>query len=233
MDWTAIDMNHHVADIEQLRDYLEIERWTVVGVSWGSVLGLTYSETYPDRINALIVGPVSTGTQADIDWITVGCGRFYPKEWQAFADHVGKGQAPRLVDAYNDLLMDPNPVVHHAAAEAWCRWEEVHVGKRSQEAFNGRFADPRFRLGFARQVTHCWRNNSWLQDDQIVRNASRLRSIPGRVIHGRLDISGPLASAWRVHKAWAGSELVVVEGEGHGGPTMSSELRRAIRDLAR
>jgi len=38
---------HLVADIERLRKHLGIERWLVFGGSWGSTLGLAYSEAYP------------------------------------------------------------------------------------------------------------------------------------------------------------------------------------------
>ena len=90
----------------------------------------------------------------------------------------------------------------------------------------------RFRLGFARQVTHCWRNDSWLAPDEIVRQAGRLTGIPGWLIHGRLDVSSPLDAPWRIHQAWPGSELVIVDGEGHGGDTMMRHWRRILADLA-
>ena len=88
VDWTSIDMDHHVRDIEQLREHLGIDRWIVFGLSWGSVLGLTYAERHPERVTAVVVGAVSTGTRADIDWLTVHAGRFFPAEWDAFRDHV-------------------------------------------------------------------------------------------------------------------------------------------------
>src|SRR5947208_3486398 len=83
----------------------------------------------------------------------------------------------RLVDAYNILLMDPDPAVHEAAAREWCMWEDAHVSTTPEARPNPRYDDARFRLGFARQVTHCWRNNSWLSDDEIVANAHRLAGI--------------------------------------------------------
>ena len=35
-----------VADIERLREHLDIERWLVFGGSWGSTLGLAYAEAH-------------------------------------------------------------------------------------------------------------------------------------------------------------------------------------------
>ncbi|MEY2397276.1 MAG: proline iminopeptidase [Actinomycetota bacterium] len=231
--WSAIDMDHHVADIEALRVHLGIDSWIVFGVSWGTVLGATYAERHPDRVRALVLAAVSLGTAADIDWLTVGVRRFFPVEWQAFHDHVPIHlRHLRLVDAYNELLMSPDPSVRFAAAQAWCRWEEAHVATTPVITPNPRYDDASFRLGFARQVTHCWRNNSWLADGEIIDNAAQLAGIPGAIVHGRLDISGPLDNAWRLKQAWPDAELVIVDDEGHGGPAMANHWMRALRELA-
>jgi proline iminopeptidase len=231
--WASIDMDHHIADIEQLRGELGIDRWVVFGLSWGSVLGLTYAERHPDRVAAVVVGAVSTGTRFDIEWLTVHAGRFFPAEWQAFRDHVPAPlRGMRLVDAYNILLSDPDPAVRKAAAVAWCRWEDAHVATTPDATPNPRYQDPAFRLGFARQVTHCWRNDSWLGADEIVRGAGRLAGTPGWLIHGRLDLSSPLDGAWHIHQAWPDSELIIVDADGHGGDAMTAHWRRILSDLA-
>jgi proline iminopeptidase len=233
VDWSSIDMDHHVRDIEQLREHLGIERWSVFGISWGSVLGATYAERHSDRVIAIVLAAFSTGTAYDIEWLTVHAGRFFPAQWQKFRDHIPPDRRKqRLVEAYSDLLMDPDPAVSAAAALAWCRWEQAHVATMSAATPDPRFADERFRLGFARQVTHCWRNNSWLASDEIIANAHRLRGIRGWLIHGRLDISSPLDASWRLHQAWPGSELIIVDGEGHGGDTMRAHWRRILANLA-
>lgn len=233
VDWASIDMDHHVADVERLREHLGIDRWVVFGISWGSVLGAAYAERHPDRVVAVVLGAVSTGTADDIDWLTVHAGRFFPAEWRAFRDHVpAELRGERIVDAYHTLLMDPDPAVRDAAAAAWCRWEDAHVATTPGATPNPRYEDPRFRLAFARQVTHCWRNDSWLAPDEIVRNAHRLAGIPGWLIHGRLDVSSPLDAPWRIHQAWPGSELIVIDEEGHGGETMVTHWRRILAGLA-
>lgn len=136
------------------------------------------------------------------------------------------------VAAYNTLLMDPDPDTRDAAAVAWCQWEDAHVATTLGARPNPRYEDPEFRLAFARQVTHCWRHNSWLGPDEIVRNAGRLAGVPGWLIHGRLDVSGPLDAPWRIHQAWPGSELIIVDDEGHGGDGMLLHWRRILASLA-
>ena len=230
--WASIDMAHHVGDLERLREHLGIDRWAVFGVSWGSVLGITYAQRHPERVSAVVLAAVSTGTADDIDWLTVHAGRFFPQQWQQFRDHIPPQlRQLRLVDAYHRLLMDPDPAVHHAAAAAWCRWEDAHVATTPHAQPNPRYTDPRFRLGFARQVTHCWRHNCWLAPDEIVAHAPRLAGTPGWLIHGRLDVSSPLDAPWRIHQAWPGSHLIIVDDEGHGGATMTHTCRDRLAAL--
>jgi proline iminopeptidase len=181
---------------------------------------------------AVVLAAASTGTADEVEWLTVHAGRFFPAEWRRFRDHIPAHLRDlRLVDAYHALLMDPDPAVHVPAAAAWCQWEDAHVATTPGATPNPRYDDARFRLGFARQVTHCWRNGAWLGPDEIVRNAGRLAGIPGWLIHGRLDVSSPLDAPWRLHQAWRDSELIVVDEEGHGGETMAAHWQRVLREL--
>ena len=94
-----------------------------------------------------------------------------------------------------------------------------------------RYDDPEFRLGFARQVTHHWRRDLWLDDDELVRGAHRLAGVPGWLVHGHLDVSSPVRGAWRLHRAWPGSELIVLSEAGHGGPAMGHHVRALLAQL--
>jgi proline iminopeptidase len=60
-----------------------------------------------------------------------------------------------------------------------------------------------------------WSNAGFLDEDQPVRDAAKLAGIPGVLIHGRLDVSGPLETAWRLHRAWTTSRLEIVDDAGH------------------
>jgi proline iminopeptidase len=73
-----------------------------------------------------------------------------------------------------------------------------------------------FRLRFARLVTHYWGHAAWLEEGILQREAGKLAGIPGVLIHGRLDFSSPLETAWRMAQGWPDAELHVVEAAGHG-----------------
>ncbi len=55
--------------------------------------------------------------------------------------------------------------------------------------------------------------------------------IPGVLIHGRLDLGGPLDTAWRLARAWPGAELTVIEDAGHLGN--QAEVNHVIDALDR
>jgi hypothetical protein len=68
-----------------------------------------------------------------------------------------------------------------------------------------RYDDAAFRLRFARLVTHYWRHAAFLDEEQLLRDAPTLDGIPGVLVHGRYDVSGPLETAWRLsHASMAG-----------------------------
>ena len=76
-------------------------------------------------------------------------------------------------------------------------------------------SNPRFRLCFARLVTHYWRHNGWLPDGVLLQQVNQLAGIPAVLIHGRLDLCTPLIGPWQLAKRWPGSELAIVGCAGH------------------
>ncbi len=226
---------HLLSDIELLRTTLGIDRWLVFGMSWGSTLALAYAESHPGQVSEIVLAAVTTTRPAEIDWLYHGAGRFFPEAWERFRDGVPPAERDgNLVEAYARLLEHPDPTVRDTAAAGWCAWEDAVVATNPDAGPNPRYADARFRMAFARIVTHYCRHNAGLEDGQLLRDAGRLSRIPGVLIHGRLDISSPLSTAWELVQAWPGSELVIVERSGHSsaGPGMVEAIVAATDGFA-
>lgn len=223
---------HLIRDLEALRNHLSIENLVMLGASWGTTLALAYAQTCPERIAALVLASVTTTSRREVEWLTVDVGRIFPQHWERLASHIPKSHKDmRIVDAYASLLFDDDPSVSAAAAAEWCAWEESHISLVPGHAPNPRFVDPDFRLRFARIVTHYWRNAAFLEDDQLLRNATSLKPIPGTLIHGRYDVSSPLQTAWQLHKRWLGSELRVADDAGHGGGSLPEHVVTALNQF--
>ena len=234
-DLSTNTTHHLISDIERLREHLGVERWLVRGASWGVTLGLAYAERHPERVTEMILLSITMTRPADVHWLAHECGRFFPEQWERF--RAGVPDAERggdLVAAYDRLLNHhPDPDVREKAAGNWCDWEDALLSlDEGYVVPNPRWADPAYRVAFARLVTHYFHHAAWLEEDELLRNAGRLAGIPAVLIHGRLDLSGPPDVAWHLARAWPDAELHLVSTGHSGGDEMSDRLLDAVDRFA-
>ncbi len=200
---------HLIADVERLRQHLGIERWLLWGGSWGTTLALAYAEAHPERVTEMVLASVVGTSHDDVAWVTQAMGRVFPEQWEQFRDALPPAQRHgNLAAAYADLLQDPDPAVHQPAAAAWCAWEDTHVATVPDRRPDPRYEDPRFRLCFARLVTHYWSNAAFLEDGALVRDAHRLAGVPVVMVNGQLDISAPAPGGMEAGQGdpWRGAD---------------------------
>ncbi len=217
-----------ISDIEKLRIHLKVDKWLLLGISWGTTLALAYAQAYPERVCSIVLAAVTTTTCAEVKWITEDMGRIFPKEWDQFVAAIHPKHDERIIDAYYRQITSPDLKVRESASRAWCEWEDVHVSLDPQYKPNPRFQDLDFSLPFSILTIHYWKHSAFLGYPGILENISRISHLPCVLIHGRLDISSPLETAWKLHKAWPLSELKVIDGEGHGGAIMCKEITTSI-----
>ena len=226
---------HLVADMEFIRSHLGIERWVVFGGSWGSTLGLVYAETHPERVLGLILRGIFLCTPWEIRWFyQEGANRLFPDYWEDYVKMIAVGERKDMVSAYYRLLTGDNEIARMAAAKAWSTWEgRCSTLKPKTEVVN-HFSDPRTALSLARIECHYFMNNSFLEADQLIRDARRLKDIPGVIVHGRYDVVCPVENAWRLHQAWPQAELKLIADAGHSAtePGIVDALVSATRAMS-
>ncbi|WP_328222771.1 prolyl aminopeptidase [Streptomyces sp. NBC_00104] len=227
-----------IADLELLRRHLGIVRWLVWGVSWGSALGLRYAQTHPESVTELVLTGVATGSDAEVALLTRGLGQFFPEAFERFLAELPEDERDgNLPAAYNRLLESPDAAVRARAARAWTDWETAIAAQPPRSV--PRYEDPVFRYSFARTVTHYWGNGHFFgeggDDGAVLRDASRLNGIPGTLVQGSLDPGNLLGIVWRLHHAWPGSELVLIDDVGHnaGAPDLAAALVEATDKYAK
>ncbi len=219
-DLSTNTTQHLIGDIEALRTLHRADRWTILGLSWGTTLALAYAETYPEHVSAMVLGFVTSTSRREVEWITQDVGRIFPGNGSgSLAAIPERLKHLRPVDAYAQMLFDPDAEECARAAREWCSWEDTHISLTPGHQPSLRYEDPEFRLRFARLVTHYWSHDAFVGEDQLIREVSKLDGIPGVLIHGLYDVSSPLETAWRLHKGWSTSELHVLDDAGHGGGT--------------
>jgi proline iminopeptidase len=207
---------HLVDDIERLREMLGVDKWLAFGGSWGSTLALAYAQTHPQRTAGLILRGIFLMHQSELDWLYQdGASRIFPDKWEAFLAPIPEAERGDMVAAYHRRLTDPDPTIRMAAAKAWSGWEaETVTLLPSPEIVNTHTSDE-FAIAIARIENHYMVNNGWLEDGQLLRDAHRLRDIPGVMVQGRYDCCTPPAAAWALHRAWPEAVLHIVPDGGH------------------
>jgi proline iminopeptidase len=225
-----------VADIERLREMCGHERWQVFGGSWGSTLSLAYAETHPERVTELVLRGIFLGGDDEFDWLYKfgGASSLYPEAWDAFAGHIPEAERGDLVEAYYRRLVSDDPAVRLAAAKAWSGWEAVTVTLLPDPAVLEEFTGDDKAVAVARIENHYFRHKCWLEDGQLLRDASRLRGIPGIIVQGRHDCCTPPIAAWRLKQAWPEVELQIVPDGSHlySEPGITDGLVRATDRFA-
>jgi proline iminopeptidase len=215
-DLSANTTWHLVADIERLREHLGIDRWQVLGGSWGSSLALAYAETHPERVTEIILRGVFTLRRIELDWFYEGgAAALFPDLWEGFLEPVPLEERGRLIAAYARLLNDPDPEVHRPAAIAWSRWESSTITLLPRPDVVASFTEQDYAVAFARIENHYFTHGGWWEEGQLIRDAEKLRDIPGVIVQGRYDACTPPMTAWDLHKAWPEADFHMIPDAGH------------------
>jgi proline iminopeptidase len=207
---------HLVADIERLRQMAGFDKWLVFGGSWGSTLALAYAETHPNRVSELVVRGIYTLTKAELAWYyQFGVSEMFPDKWERFIAPIPEAERGDLMAAYRKRLTGTDKAVQAACARAWSVWEGETITLLPDADYSASFAETDFAIAFARIENHFFVHAGWLEEGQLIRDAGKLKGIPGTIVHGRYDMPCPLRYAWALHKAWPDADFHLIEGAGH------------------
>ncbi len=226
---------HLVADIERLREMIAAEKWLVFGGSWGSTLALAYAETHPERVSELVLRGIYTLTKAELDWYyQFGVSEMFPDKWERFCAPIPENERHEMMAAYRRRLTGTDREEQLRCAVAWSSWEGETITLLPNPDYSDHFYDPEFALAFARIENHFFVHAGWLEEGQLLRDAYKLKDIPGVIIHGRYDMPCPAKYAWALHKAWPKADFHLIEGAGHAylEPGILDQLIRATDRFA-
>jgi proline iminopeptidase len=228
---------HLIADMETIRQKFALERWIVVGGSWGATLGLAYAQAHPDRVAGLVLRATFLGTRAEIETaFTDVLARFYPDLRDDFLSVLPLAERAQPLDAYWRRILDPDSAVHGAAARAWADTERIlseHVSSRVRldlASLNSSRALPATPF----MEAHYFANDCFLTPNQLLEDAGKLKGIPGIIVQGRYDLLCPPATSHALGAAWGNVEIRLVEGAGHTlyDPGVRDAVMKAIADIA-
>lgn len=226
--------SHLIADMETLRQFLEIERWVVFGGSWGSTLALAYGQAHPDHCIGFILRGIFLFSNDEVEWFLTGISRFFPEAWRAFSHYIPHDERSKLLPAYYGRLTDPSPEIHRPAAAAWCAYENAcsrllpssRRMERGDTYYNG-------ALAMARTEAHYMMNGGFLKPNQLLDGMKILEKHPAVIVQGRYDMVCPVTTADRLAQAWDGAAYRIIADAGHSSmePGIRSALIKATDDF--
>jgi len=221
-------------DVEAIRKTLSIDKWALFGGSWGATLALLYAEQYPQHVTGIILRGTFLARQCDFDWFAKsGVNKIFPDYWQEFETLFDETEKKNLLDALYQRVFSDNEEIQREAAKAWALWAGRVVTHSFVKDYILDIEDINKLINEAKIEMHYAKNNYFISENEIINNISQVPDVPITIIHGRKDLTCLPESSWLVHRALAGSKLVIVSDAGHlaGEPAMIDALLTATDQM--
>lgn len=204
-----------VNDLEKLRSHLNIKKWHVYGFSWGSTLALAYAESHPTKVSALLVGGIFLFTKWEIDWLHEKKAHvFYPDAWQVYSQNLKRKQDKNLFNIFYKNIFSRNKKIRDKFIKDFAYWDKFRMDLIPEAKYQKGRLD-KHDIASTKIYFHYTKNRGFLKENQLIKNAYRLKNIPGVILHGRYDMVCPPISAWHLHQAWPKADFHIIEASGH------------------
>lgn len=231
---------HLIADLELIREHLGINRWILVGGSWGATLAIAYAEAYPNRVGGAALRAIFLGTSHEVHWALVeGPQILRPDLWQSLVALLPPQERNDPFTALSTRVSNPDPAIHVPAACVWGDFERTlsEIAPTSANllpASLSTVAEGRAIPSTPYIENHYFRHSCFLEPGQLLRDAGLLAGIPAVLVQGRYDLLCPPRNAAALAAAWQGCDLRIIEGAGHAAtdPGIRPALKAAISELA-
>jgi len=197
IDASSITMELMIDDIENLRKELKIERWIILGHSFGGMLASYYATIHPSRIISMIL---SSSGGIDLDLLS----------------YVAKNINARLTPQQQDSASYWSQKINNGDTSYFARWQRAKV------LANAYVYDKKYALPIAERLTQSdlrVNNLIWQNMQKIKFNcAPKLSTFtkPVLIIQGKQDIIEEWTSQ-KANKILKNSKLVILDHCVHYG----------------
>ncbi|CAB3760340.1 alpha/beta fold hydrolase [Paraburkholderia solisilvae] len=230
-----------IDDIEAVRAQLGIERWGVLGGSWGAALALAYAGSHPQAVLGVVLRAMFLTTAREIDGLFLASRKRAPREWQALVNAARCTHRSRLFDACASALLESRSnAMQRAVALAWSRYanavlSSAHRLRRSRST-RPKPATVRKQIAMYQIQSHFLRHRCWLGEPRLMSLARRAAQagVPMAAAHGTRDPLCPPGNVDRLVRAVPHARIERVNA-GHLGsePALRDAVRRLVDSLWR
>jgi proline iminopeptidase len=229
------DSTKLVADIEMIRERLCIERWMVVGGSWGATLALLYAAQHARRIRAMVLRGSFLASQRELHWFFQSLRAMVPQAWEEMTLGWQEEQKQQVLATLGKQLLHGSEQEAEQAATRWGAYEEAIM-----QAMSGKLALPTTpskasarTVGKYRLQAHYLLNACFTREADLLGAANALANTPTVIVHGSHDLVCPPENAARLAKLMPHARLHWVPRGGHtpADPLIAAALREAVLEL--
>jgi proline iminopeptidase len=229
------DSTKLVADIEMIRERLGIERWMVVGGSWGATLALLYAAQHVRRIRAMVLRGSFLASQGELNWFFQSLRAMVPHSWEELTLGWQEEQKQQVLATLGKQLLQGSEQEAEDAATRWGSYEEAVM-----QAMSGNLALPTTNskasartIGKYRLQAHYLLNACFTREADLIDATKSLANTPTVIVHGSHDLVCPPENAARLAKLMPHARLHWVSRGGHtpADPLIAAALREAVLEL--
>lgn len=218
---TTADM---IEDIEKIAAHLELDKFILVGGSWGACLALAYALKYPAKILAIVIRGIFTGSENEIEWLETGVfKRFFPEVWDEYLTTVPSAFKNNPSKFHYKNMLGNDPSAAKLSAYAVSNLESALMSL-DDRYYNKKFED--FDPTSITTEIHYMTNKCFMDDKYILNNAHTLK-MPVWLIQGRYDMVCPPETAYKLHKSLPNSQLIWTMA-GHGNDRSNYDVFRTL-----
>ncbi len=214
-----------VKDIEMLRKRLRLEKFSILGSSWGAVPAALYAAENPARINSVILKSPFLARRKDFLWAynTDGFAKLSPIDWQNFSLN-NRFQGGDLVQKYYQALIhNEAPKKEHSEWICrWLNWEGAqYFFNRPHERvdFTPDTLTP-YWINVARIQIHYAKNRFFLDENGILPSLEKIAASPiyGLCLQGAKDLVTPPSELEEVKRVWPSLDINLLPDADHKIP---------------
>lgn len=225
-----------VDDLERVREHLGVDKWSVVGGSWGSALALYYANSYPDRTERLLLRGLFLADRNGAFNLSEDSGlanKERPDYWPQYAHWQQIDEAGRhnLIDAYNKALNCGDQAIELEAAERFMTWDNSIATVDYQDDVIGDASDNPFgQLAISRLWFHYAKTEFTKRAvPEIFNMYDALDNVPIEIIHGSHDYICPVNNARIFGRAYPHARINIIEDAGHSmlDPKITEAMKAA------
>ena len=213
--------HHLIADLEFIRQQLGIEKWVVVGGSWGALLAIAYAETHPQAVSGIVVRALFLGTDLELERAFISLPQvLYPDIYQQFIDLLPVQERNAPLQAYYNRILHPDPDISLPASYVWHDYERMlselqpsplSLPKKLElSSYPARPSPSTPRIEAHYFINHCF-----LEPNQLLENSKQLENIPCIIVQSRYDLLCPPLMSQALSDQWPTSKIIIVEAAGH------------------